>query len=88
VRIFGVDRGSGYAPKEVVTQSPLVCPKCGKPASGTRERLKCNSCGFADGVQEKAAPALGVVDNPCGQCGAPLTIVGDRKSCHGCGWSL
>jgi ribosomal protein L37E len=42
---FGVERGSGYEPKAIATQSPLVCPRCGKPCAGTAERKTCASCG-------------------------------------------
>lgn len=85
---FGVERGSGYEPKAIATQSPLVCPRCGKPCAGTAERKQCRSCGYDSGAPEKKTkPKLGVVEYPCPQCGAPLTILGDRKRCHACNYS-
>jgi ribosomal protein S27AE len=86
-RAFGEAKGSGYRDKTVTQSSPLLCPKCGAAASGTRERLKCNACGFIDSVQEKTRPKLGVVEYPCPQCSQALTICGDRRSCNGCGYS-
>lgn len=89
-RVFGEQRGSGYEPKTIegALQSPLTCPKCGAAASGTRERMKCNACGFASTVQEKKTkPVLGKVEYPCPQCSQPLTICGDRRSCNGCGYT-
>jgi len=87
-RAFGEAKGSGYRDKAVTPSSPLVCPKCGAAASGTRERLKCNACGFSNTVPEKKTkPKLGVVEYPCPQCSQPLTICGDRRGCNGCGYS-
>lgn len=89
-KIFGEPKGSGYAAKtDVVTQSPLTCPKCGKPCAGTAERKTCASCGLSSVAQETTkTPVLGKVDNPCPTCGAPLTIIGDIKRCNACKWSL
>jgi hypothetical protein len=58
-KIFGEPRSSGYEPKEVVTQSPLTCPKCGKPCAGTAERKTCASCGFLSVAQQKTTPGVG-----------------------------
>jgi predicted RNA-binding Zn-ribbon protein involved in translation (DUF1610 family) len=84
-KVFGREKGSGYPAKTAVSQSPLVCPKCGAACSGTAERKRCSSCGFSSDVQRKTAPKLGVVENPCPACGAPLTIVGERRRCNACG---
>jgi hypothetical protein len=83
-KVFGGEKGSGYAPKTDVSRSPLICPTCGAACSGTAERKRCNSCGFSSGAQDKTAPALGKVENPCPKCGAPLTIIGDVKRCNAC----
>ena len=90
---FGVERGSGYEPKTIATQSPLSCPKCGKPCAGTAERKTCASCGFS-GIPrvtgERMRPgttleaAIAATANPCPQCGACLTILGERKRCNSC----
>jgi ribosomal protein L37E len=89
---FGVERGSGYEPKTIeAAQSPLICPKCGKPCAGTAERNSCASCGFSSVAQQAAkatAPKLGVVENPCPECSRPLTVTGDDKRCNNCGWAL
>jgi hypothetical protein len=88
---FGVERGSGYEPKTIdVRQSPLTCPKCGKPCAGTAERKTCTSCGFSTVAQQTvaAASAATATENLCPKCEKPLTIIGDSKKCNACGWSL
>lgn len=82
---FGVERGSGYAPKTIeAVQSPLTCPKCGKPCAGTVERKTCASCGFSSVAQETAKATA----NQCPECSRPLTVTGDSKRCNNCGWAL
>jgi ribosomal protein L37E len=81
---FGVERGSGYEPKAIATQSPLVCPRCGKPCAGTAERKTCASCGFST-VAQQAEKATA---NQCPKCSQPLSVIGDSKRCNACGWTL